>query len=425
MSEISLKSSSTLVLQDSSTIQDEASLKLLLASVFRTTYLPAIFEDILSAFRESFTNKAWLPEEIVAEIERFLFHKIQSGSTNPLEGHRLLNQVSLHKMAVLEAKSSYHPRLKSNPNAVFWPEPNHPNYPRSLYDELPFATRHPFINKSTPIASLGSCFAIEIAKKLKQEKFNYLITEPCISEDFDLCSARWGIVFNTPTFRQIVEKSFGLIQLPRLLWPNIFNGQLQYRDPFREDVSFDSVKEYEDDYEKHIEASKRALLEAKVLILTMGMNEIWRIKSDGSVLSRCPWGVASFLVEPHVMTVEENISELQRALNILRVYNPEIKIILSVSPVPFHGTFRGEDYHVIAANNHSKSVLRIAAQQFVESNDNAYYFPSYETVLYCTQEPWADDQRHVSRIAVNNVMKLFEKMFVNTEESDALDKAIF
>jgi hypothetical protein len=130
-------------------------------------------------------------------------------------------------------------------------------------------------------------------------------------------------------------------------------------------------------------------------------------------------------VEPHVMTVEENISELQRALNILRVYNPEIKIILSVSPVPFHGTFRGEDYHVIAANNHSKSVLRIAAQQFVESNDNAYYFPSYETVLYCTQEPWADDQRHVSRIAVNNVMKLFEKMFVNTEESDALDKAIF
>jgi tetratricopeptide (TPR) repeat protein len=36
--------------------------------------------------------------------------------------------------------------------------------------------------------------------------------------------------------------------------------------------------------------------------------------------------------------------------------------------------------------------------------------------MYCTKNAWDDDQRHVSRETVANVMRLFDKMFVKDEE---------
>jgi len=403
---INLSTTEPVVLHDRSAIQSPAALKLLLSAIFKTSQLPEVLNDFFAVVIQHLSTHAWTHEQIVQELGRFLVQVVQA-NPNYSKAHELLHAIAVHKMVTFKSRTAYAPQTKQNPNAVFWPDPTHPKYPRSPYDELPFTATTPWIDQSTPIVSLGSCFAMEIAKRLKSGRFNYLVTEPN-----EICSARWGIVFNTPTFRQIVEKSFGLIQLPRILWENVVNGQVQYWDPFREDVFFESIAAYEADYGQHIAASRRAFVEADVLILTMGMNEIWRLKSDGSVLSRCPWGIASFLVEPQVMSVEENVAELQRALDIIRAHNPKIKIILSVSPVPLHGTFRGDQYHVVAANSHSKSVLRVAAQKFAEQNSSVYYFPSYEVVSYCTEFPWDTDLRHVSSSAVDNVMRLFDHMFV-------------
>jgi hypothetical protein len=80
--------------------------------------------------------------------------------------------------------------------------------------------------------------------------------------------------------------------------------------------------------------------------------------------------------------------------------------------VPLHATFRAADTHVITANCHSKSTLRVAAEAFAARHPGVYYFPSYETVLHCTRNPWQADQRHVSAEAVDNVMSLFRRMFV-------------
>ena len=75
-------------------------------------------------------------------------------------------------------------------------------------------------------------------------------------------------------------------------------------------------------------------------------------------------------------------------------------------------TGRADTHHVVNANAHSKAVLRVAAENFCAANDGVYYFPSYEMVMHCLEDPWEADQRHVKRSAVTEVMKLFEAMFV-------------
>ena len=112
------------------------------------------------------------------------------------------------------------------------------------------------------------------------------------------------------------------------------------------------------------------------------------------------------------LTVEENINELEKIFQVYKKYKPSIKFIISVSPVPLNKTFN-ENEHVVAATAFSKAKLRVAAQEFVEKHrEDAFYFPSFETVMYGCKTPWEEDKRHVSPEAIKRVMELFQKQFL-------------
>jgi hypothetical protein len=67
---------------------------------------------------------------------------------------------------------------------------------------------------------------------------------------------------------------------------------------------------------------------------------------------------------------------------------------------------------VVVASSLSKCTLRVAAEEFARRNSGVTYFPAFETVMYCTENPWERDQRHVRRSTVARVMRLFHTMFV-------------
>ena len=177
-------------------------------------------------------------------------------------------------------------------------------------------------------------------------------------------------------------------------------------------MAFRSVADYEENYQAHVAAARSAFEQMDVFILTLGLNEVWSFAADGSVFSRSPWRAAPTLIRRNILTVEENVEDLLKMADILRRFNPKVKIICTVSPVPLHATFRADDHHVVAANTHSKAVLRVAAEEFVRRCGETYYFPSYEIVTVSTENPWAPDQRHVSRSAVDKVMSAFINMYV-------------
>jgi len=365
-------------------------------------------------------------QELIALLDNLLQTNISSEESEA--NNDLVNQFAALTNYVDNAQASgltYSKDNKPNPKALFWPDPTGELGEGSIYETLPVVENLGLVTKKTPIGSAGSCFAVEIARNLMDRKFNYVVKEKTCDpktgtfipgEDMDnpsiQYSCNWGILFNTPSFRQVAEKSFGVRDLPRVVL-QVSEDPIIYTDPFRESVMFPSIESFEADYDNHIEASRSALSECEVFVITLGLNECWEFIPDGSVLSRNPRSRDIFgLLRHRTLTVQDNIDNIQAFIDIVRVHNPGLKLIISVSPVPFLATGRADKYHVVTANGHSKAVLRVAAQELAESNEGVYYFPSYEMVTTCIEKPWGPDQRHVSAEGVAGVMKLFDAMFV-------------
>ncbi len=340
--------------------------------------------------------------------------KALAAQANTPEELRRVAKVLDHEARTAENAGVYLTAGRENPDAVWYPNPLRFPHPGSVEQVDLYARQHKIIDRSTPITSAGSCFAMEIAHRLQALGFNYVITEPYVhaGSRWAMSSAAWGTIFNAAAMRQLVEKAFRARELPRLLWRVESDGKIVYRDPYREEIEFASVAEYEDGYDRHIDACRDALLAAEVFVITLGLTEIWRVRADGSVLSRVPWRLSSSLVERHVLSVEDNVAELRTMAALLRRHNPNVQFVVSVSPVPLLATFRGDTHHVVEASAHAKAVLRVAAEQFCTSTPGAWYFPAFEQVMYGSPNPFDHDQRHVRRATVARVMRLFDTTFV-------------
>jgi hypothetical protein len=386
-------------------------------------YLRGIFEDegcIEIAEARLYPQGIGLDfDELETRLERFLIDPGEWAADLRLPAMR--RAFYAHKEETALSRRAYAPTGRENPAAVYWPDPTDQRNGRSLYTELPFARRAPLIDRSTKIVSAGSCFATEVAYALQRDGYSYIVKEGNKGKDgsyefldsggLPMSSAAWGIIYNTPSFRQLIEKAFAIRRLPKILWTQEIGGKLRYLDPFRENIAFESPDAFEANYDSHIAAARAAFLEMEVLVVTLGLNEVWYFKADGAVFSRSPWRTAPTLVGHKVLSVEENVADLVRMTEILRVYNPGVQIICTLSPVALHATFRGDEQHVVTANAHSKAVLRVAAEEYTKRCRNVFYFPAYEVVTTSTQFPWAPDQRHVSPEAVKNVMALFHHTF--------------
>lgn len=278
-------------------------------------------------------------------------------------------------------------------------------YPDTIKEMFTSIKKVPLINKTTPIMSMGSCFASNIAKYLMKNKYNYIITE---KSTHDISSANWGSVLNTSSARQIFEYSL-----------SDFNPSLRYwkredklQDPYRSGYMYNK-KDYETSILLHRENSKTAILNAEVCIITLGLIETWKYKKDNVTLSRVP--PIDLLnnsddYEFYVQTPTDCINDLNTIYNLIKLHNPNCKLILTVSPVPLMATFR-TDIDVISANTYSKSVLRVAVDALTKLDD-VFYFPSYEYVAYSQNYPYFKDNRHIQPAIIKNIMQLFMNTYI-------------
>ncbi len=74
---------------------------------------------------------------------------------------------------------------------------------------------------------------------------------------------------------------------------------------------------------------------------------------------------------------EQTLNDMLGVLTMIRQHcHPEMRFIVTVSPVALGATFKDAD--VIVANSASKSVLRAVAEELYRRFDFVDYFPSYE-----------------------------------------------
>jgi len=263
------------------------------------------------------------------------------------------------------------------------------------------ADKHPFaisgiwnpkfeITSSGKISTAGSCFAQHIGRAMAARNFNWFDAEPAPSfmaeEDrrklnYGIFSFRTGNIYTTALLRQWLEWASGKHEPPGEIWQS--DGR--YFDPFRpaiEPDGFASEEELLGSRQTTLRAIRKAVSESAIFVFTLGLTEAWRNRGGKYVYSACP-GTSAGEFDEHKhefvnFSVSEALGELERAVNIARRINPDLKVLLTVSPVPLTATASGN--HVLVATTYSKSVLRAVAGEFCATKDYADYFPSYELI---------------------------------------------
>lgn len=272
------------------------------------------------------------------------------------------------------------------------------------------------IEAETRVATAGSCFAQHVARHLREHGRACFETEPAhpllssaLAEAFNYgtYSARYGNIYTSRQLLQLWRRATGAFVPADDIWER--SGG--WYDPFRPTIQpggFSSVREYQEDRRQHFAAVRRAFGEMDVFIFTLGLTECWASRVDGAVYPLCP-GVAAghFDADRHALlnlSVDEVVADLCAFIQEVRQVNPQMRLILTVSPVPLAAT--AERQHVLTATTYSKSVLRVAAEQVCRLPD-VYYFPAYEIVHAAGRDFLAEDRRSVLEHGVRHVMSLF------------------
>lgn len=285
-------------------------------------------------------------------------------------------------------------------------------------------TKYSLILKDEKISTMGSCFAQHLSNQISKSGFNYFVPElpPANLSNKDsrglnygVFSARYGNVYTARQADQLFDRAFGFFTPQEAYWED--GGR--YFDSFRPTIQangFSSLEELVADRDVHFAAVQRIFLESDWLIFTLGLTEAWRSRKDGSIFPVAP-GVSAGSYSPiehEYVNFDYNstYSDLKSFFNKLKKFNPKLKVILTVSPVPLIATY--ENRHVLVSTVASKSILRAVADQIERELSDIYYFPSYEIITSSANcgAYFKPDLRQVTDVGVNHVMRMFSKHFL-------------
>ena len=152
------------------------------------------------------------------------------------------------------------------------------------------------------------------------------------------------------------------------------------------------------------------LQSVKTAFFTLGTNHIYRLKETGEIVDNCQKRPQSLFTEEE-LTVDECADYLQRAIDILRQHNPDVRVVLTVSPI----RYRKYGYH---GSQLSKATLLLATRQVA----GASYFPAYEIVNDELRDYrfYAEDMLHPSSQAVEYIWQRFSEVYLSAEAKEFL-----
>lgn len=251
----------------------------------------------------------------------------------------------------------------------------------------------PIIGRDTRVMGLGSCFASYFLAWLAENGFNRrLETSP------HNALVRYGSAFENPA---VIAQQF------RWAFEGLDAGSLKWIGKDKQ------LFEATDERRRLV---RRSLEQTDVLVLTLGLSEVWYDRLTGEPLWRALTR-KHYDPDRHVFRVEslaDTRASLERIESLRRHHLPGMKIVFTVSPVRLKATFR--PVSAMTANSASKAILRGALDEFLRGhagvlNTELFYFPSYEIVQDFFRDPYEDDNRHVRPAVAARVVRCFAENF--------------
>lgn len=276
------------------------------------------------------------------------------------------------------------------------------------------------------VATAGSCFAQHVARALTEAGFGRYLAEaapaglsPEAAEarQYGTYCARYGNVYTARQLLQLFNRAYGTYVPDLAVWTRP-DGRLV--DPFRpaiEPEGFSDEAALLASREIHLAAVRKMFEELDVFVFTLGLTEGWEHRADGAALPVAPGVIGDGFDPDRYAFVNARAGgvrdDLLAFLDRLFSVNAKARVILTVSPVPLIASYA--DRHVLVSNAYSKAALRVAAEEVVEAEPRAVYFPAYEIVTSTANAGryYADDLRSVTPEAVAHVMRVFLGAFTD------------
>ena len=153
-----------------------------------------------------------------------------------------------------------------------------------------------------------------------------------------------------------------------------------------------------------------------VCVFTLGTNHVYRLKETGEIVDNCRKRPQRLFQEEE-LTIDQCREALSEAVGILEKIIPEVKVIVTVSPIRYakYG-FHGSQL--------SKATLLLAADKLCREHDNCTYFPAYEIVNDELRDYrfYKEDMLHPSEQAVSYIWERFSELYFSKETSSFLEK---
>ena len=145
-----------------------------------------------------------------------------------------------------------------------------------------------------------------------------------------------------------------------------------------------------------------------VAIFTLGTNHVYCWKETGEIADNCR-KLPQKLFEEKELSVDECVDFLNQAVSILKERNPQVQVVLTVSPI------RYAKYGFVASGL-SKATLLLATHRLLGLHpDCTTYFPAYELMNDELRDYrfYAPDMLHPSEQAVEYIWQRFADAYLS------------
>lgn len=260
--------------------------------------------------------------------------------------------------------------------------------------ELTIAPQERQLARTARVLTVGSCFADSIGARLRLNKVTALVNP-------------FGTVFQPLALAQLLRAAAGEEQD----WQQHVveaRGRWQSYD-FHSTIGAESPVELLQLIQETVSRVGEFVRTADAVVLTLGTAWAYRLRETGELVSnlhKLPAG----LFEKELLTADEIVNGLAEVHALLRRLNPNIRIVLTVSPVR----------HIkdtLPLNAVSKSVLRVACHYLSELLPGVSYFPAYELLVDELRDYrfYTSDMLHPSEVAEDYIWDKFARAYFDAD----------
>lgn len=262
--------------------------------------------------------------------------------------------------------------------------------------EVKVTTSELALSLEDKVVTVGSCFADVIGSKLQQHKVDALVNP-------------FGTIFNPISVSLLLKAASG--QPYDFEQHLVHNNGIWYAYDLHSSLSSSSKDELVAQIQHRLQSTSEKLQQASLLIITLGTALAYKLKTTGAVVANCHKLPAKNFIRT-LLPAEEIVLAFEDMYSLLKLVNPQLEILLTVSPVR-------HTKETIEMNSVSKSMLRVVSHQLTQLHEDISYFPAYEIMLDDLRDYrfYKQDMLHPTETAEDYIWQKFISAYYNKEFS--------